>query len=108
MGDKLNTIWKFKLSHEAAQSIKVPREYSFLSIGLDRDDHRCIWLMVNADAPPVQLEIIKVATGDRPVPHLGDYLGTISQDGNIWHYFTGPGHAGNTRTSFHYHTRSNG
>lgn len=107
MADKLNTIWKFKLSRDAVQSIMVPSEYSFLSLDLDRNNDRCVWLMVNSQAAPTQLEIIKVGTGSN-VPHVGDYLGTINQDGDIWHYFTGAGHAGNARTGFHYQTRGNG
>lgn len=105
---RLNSVWKFPLSTDGVQTIMVPSQHSFLTVGLDGDGARCIWMMVDAaDQKRLPLEIVKVATGNGTVPHVGDYLGTINQDGYIWHYFTGPGHSANAKGSFHYLTKGN-
>ncbi len=102
----MKTIWKFPLVKGEFQTIKIPVESRFLHIGLDREDVRCLWFAVDPASDMIVMEIIMVGTGN-DLPHVGDFIGTIIQDGYVWHYFCGPTNLVNKTTGFHYLTKDN-
>lgn len=102
----MKTIWKIPLTLAAQQIIEVPAAAHFLHIGIDGEGSRCLWFAVDPAAGKSEMEIIKVGTG-RDLPHVGDFIGTIIQDGDVWHYFTGPANSINKTTGFHYLTKDN-
>jgi hypothetical protein len=102
----LKTIWKFPLTIAERQTISIPVTSHFLNIGIDGEGTRCLWFAVDPTSDPIDMEIIKVGTG-WDLPHVGDFIGTIIQDGFVWHYFCGPANSVNKTTGFHYLTREN-
>lgn len=84
----------------------MPLKGSILHVGLDGNRDICLWAAVDPNDPVMDIEIIIAGTG-HPLPHIGDYIGTVQQHGFIWHVFTGPGHSANKTVSFHYQTKEN-
>lgn len=102
----MKTIWKFPLSNADRQKIELPGGAAFLSIGIDHVGARCLWFAVDPTMPKYPFEVIKVGTG-WDLPHVGDFLGIIIEDGFVWHYFSGPANSANRLAGFHYQTNGN-
>lgn len=103
----MKVIYKYVIHSAGSQTIQVPREHNFLHVGLDGRGTPSIWMGVNPSAEKIDIEVIVVPTG-QPLPRVGDYLGTITDEtGLVWHFFTGPSAALNRYTACHYQTRDN-
>lgn len=103
----MNVIYKYPLICRPTQVLTVPQMHNLLHLGLDGDDNPALWMGVDPSSVKINLEVIMVGTG-WPVPHVGDYLGTVTvRTGYVWHFFTGPNSSINRYTSCHYQTRAN-
>lgn len=95
------TIYKFKLNGGNVQAKEMdtivpipkgPTPIRIFDVGLDRRNRVCIWALCNMD----KTETIDVKFAVRGTGHdCGDvadwpYLGSVNQDGNIWHVFAEP------------------
>lgn len=83
----MNTIFKTKLDICDFQTIELPQNFNILR--LDKQDGvPCIWYECDSNMPIVKLDIYCVGTGWRmdDLPPM-KYIGTIQQDGFVWHYY---------------------
>jgi len=105
----LNTIWKYPLRLIDRQNLSMPVGASIVSAGRDPIGAMCIWALVDHGADKRDVEIMIVGTGNA-LPHVGDFIGTVTMDGFVWHVFTGPGDSANRPggAGFHYQTKGNG
>lgn len=101
----LNVITKFELKEIDRQTIALPTQFSMLSIGY-YDGQVCIWAATDRNAILRDVEIVRVGP-DVNIPHVGDFIGSVHDLGQVWHYFTGPGDSANRLTGFHYQTAGN-
>lgn len=105
----LSTIWKYPLKLKDRQAISMPFGACIVSAGRDPIGALCIWALVDHNEAKRDVEIMIVGTGNK-LPHVGDFIGTVTMDGFVWHVFTGPGDSANRPAGggFHFQTKDNG
>jgi hypothetical protein len=84
------TIWKFPLTMEKAQSLKVPLGAKFMHVAV-QEETLCLWALVDETAPLEGRVIHVLGTGwDIPwnVENL-EFLGSVLVEGGVfvWHVF---------------------
>jgi hypothetical protein len=90
-------VWKFPLEIKPFQKVKIPsyREHNreVLDIGI-QDGTPVLWVLFNnPDNRPVVYDDIRVrclATGQHFAGYPGDHLGTVQNNGMVFHFFETP------------------
>lgn len=80
-------IYKYHLELVPRQEIALPIYAHLLSIQLQRDTV-CLWAAVHPSNETQPLRIILVGTGHEIPVDAERYLGTVQQDGCVWHFFS--------------------
>jgi hypothetical protein len=84
----LKIIYKWVLDNtNTDQRIDLPEGAQFLHFGLDAKDYPCAWFLVDKEAPPEPWLYRITGTGVYFEAESYKYLGTLNQEGNIWHLF---------------------
>lgn len=79
-------IFKYPLKIDDQQSVLIPEGAQPLCVQL-QDRVPTLWAIVNPSASGVQKRIVMYGTGWEYNHGAEKYLGTIQQDGFVWHYF---------------------
>lgn len=87
----MKTIWKFPLDITGEQTVVIPKDAWFLSVG-DQGGRLTLWAMVDPESEREERPIRIHGTG-HPIPNteqLG-YIGTVQMNGGalVWHVFKG-------------------
>lgn len=80
----MKTIWKFPLT--TGLTLQVPRGARVLDIR-DQNGSICLWALVNTEASPEEMKLAIYGTGHELPEDPGDYLGSVHQNGFVWHVF---------------------
>lgn len=84
----MRTIYKTQLKLIDIQTVELPCFAKFLSVQL-QNNVICLWSEVMTDLQPYQYKIFIIGTG-YPVPEDAvKYIGTVQQDGFVWHVYQG-------------------
>lgn len=81
----MKRIWKYPLKLTPMQVIDVPTPCKVLSAQIQNGEI-CLWI-IHEGGDLVQLDIYIVGTGHVVSPEAESHLGTIQQDGFVWHIF---------------------
>lgn len=87
----MRTIFKQKLDVIDYQTITVPVNHTFLSLGM-KDGDICLWYECETDSPLGEIQILCFGTGCR-LPPAGTPSGAIKHIGSVtdgmfvWHYY---------------------
>ena len=80
-------IWKFPWNSEYnIMTLKDICVDKFLTVQLQHGVPT-IWAIVDKKAPSKTYQVYFVGTGWTLSDSVGNYIGTIQQDGFVWHYF---------------------
>ena len=81
----MKTIHKYALN---VPKLEVPENMQFLHF-TEQDGKTYMWLLVDTDEPLVEVGIEVVGTGWTLDDDIDEcfHLGTILEDGFVWHYF---------------------
>ena len=89
----MTVIYKYDITEllVLGNEINIPCSAKFLSIQLDtKNDHMCMWYMVEPNNPSKPLKIRVFGTGHELPYHIDDmtYRGTVINSlGLVWHVF---------------------
>lgn len=85
----MRTIWKFPLAITEHQWISMPEGAEPIVVAM-QDGALCLWAIVRDDAPREQRAFRVVVTGG-PAPWIlkTQHIGTVIDDGFVWHIFAG-------------------
>lgn len=81
------TIWKFSLKIEDTQTLRLPKGFEVLSVGMDGGEIPSLWTLVDPSADVEPVTILCFGTGHPIDQPLGKFLGTIHQRFFVWHFF---------------------
>lgn len=83
-------IYKYPIEITDYQRLQVPMRSEFLSAQF-QGDIPCLWILVDTESEPVNIELLIIGTGN-PVPdNIGDYsfMNTLQDPrGFVWHLFS--------------------
>ncbi len=82
----MKSIWKFSLTIQDSQKIKIPAGSKILSIQM-QNGIPCIWALVNPDDSKRDKTIRIYSTGRRVESHHGDFIGTFQTGPLVFHAF---------------------
>ncbi len=82
----MRKIFKYPIRLTPLQDIEIPEGAYFLDVQL-QEKQICIWAIVDTEREKEQHKIVIRGTG-HDVQEDIDYLGTVQQDGYVWHIFT--------------------
>ena len=82
-------IYKYRLEIKDRQLIKMKECAVIMHVGLDVEDHLCVWAEVNSNFRDVQREFFVRGTGQERDDVTGGYLGTVRMDPYMWHVYEG-------------------
>ena len=90
----MKTIYKYSLSIVEEQTLTVPASFVPLHVGLDPQDHPCLWGAVDTASPKQTIKVFIVGTGN-PLPEGVNldsstyHVGSFVQGPFMWHVFMG-------------------
>lgn len=85
----MKTIYKYPLQLTNLQTVMLPTGAQVLHVGM-QDDTINLWALVDTFNPLEAQEVWMVGTGRAmPFSPVG-YLGTVFDDGYVWHVFLQP------------------
>lgn len=85
----MNTIYKFELQEASKQSIKIPKGFRILNLGI-QNDNICVWAMVDSESPSELVSFEIYGTGHEIIEDANRrYIGTVikTYTGLVWHVF---------------------
>ena len=89
-GSGMKTIWKYRLSDDGELTeLSVPQGAEFLTAQIQQD-WICVWALVDPAAPEVTRRILLVGTGITVRYSPVKYIGTVANNGFVFHVFEVP------------------
>lgn len=82
------TIWKFHFSIQDDVVIEVPDLLTPLTVQL-QNDVPTLWAIVDPNERKVKRRLYIYGTGHTIDPYVKQSVGTIQQNGFVWHIFLG-------------------
>lgn len=73
------SVWKFRTPFEHKFNLEIPKDFTFLSVGLDEQNHPCIWVLVYPENEKEDVCIELFGTGMEIYNDMGierQYIGT--------------------------------
>lgn len=83
----MTTIYKYPLTDEAEQLIKLPQGSTPLHVGLDPSGTPCVWARVTTTKAPAYYVFFIVPTGGSMPSVYTEYLGTFVDGFFVGHVF---------------------
>jgi hypothetical protein len=77
----MQTVYKYRLDRDC----DIHAGAKFVNVGKDLEGVPCVWAIVDTTNNLVRYKFHCIWTG-RPL-RGGDYIGTVTNDGLIWHIF---------------------
>lgn len=84
----MKTIWKYHLDITDVQQLIIPLPASLLTVGV-QDGNLCVWALVDPDKTLMPVDIYIYGTGNPVRNAPGKYVGTVQNEGYVWHVFEG-------------------
>jgi hypothetical protein len=84
----MKTIYKYELSVEDNQIIKMPDGAKFLSLQT-QNENPCIWMLVDTENKLVDIHFVTYGTGHEIKSGLGEFVGTYQLNNGrlVFHVF---------------------
>lgn len=78
-------IFKYELKFGVGNVLKLPANYSILRVGLDMGRQKCLWAAVFPKETQMSEFRYRLFSTDEELPELYEYVGTIDDNGYMWH-----------------------
>lgn len=84
----MRTIHKYPIAPlvNMSQFVEMHSDSKILRVGKDKTGNWCVWVNVETENPVKKYEIGVYGTGMKVPPYM-KYIGTIDDDGLMWHVF---------------------
>ena len=80
-------IYKYVLKLAENQAVNIHNNYKLLDIQI-QNGCICLWAIVNANEPMVNVDIVMCGTGHELTESKKlNYISTVQQDSYVWHFF---------------------
>lgn len=79
-------IWKFELKITRSQLVKMPLKSEIMDIQMQKN-RAVMWALCDPGTEEIEVKINMYGTGSDVNPENNQYLGTVQQDGWVWHFF---------------------
>ncbi len=84
---QMQTIWKYLLEITDEQYIQVPRFTKPLTVQM-QDGVLCLWCLIYPDNKQDRYVTVSIFGTGNPIKEMAkNYLGTVQNDGLVWHVF---------------------
>lgn len=84
----MKTIHKFLLQPAKHQFIHTKEGAIPLSVGIDPKGRIAMWMKVDPDAAPADMQIYCIGTGNDIPSKARIFLGSVTDAPFVWHFFT--------------------
>lgn len=82
----MKTIFKVRLRIVGVQQIKLPQEFTVLSLQMQRGEVM-LWAIIDLYCPAIPHTVFCVGTGQQIPEEAGQHIGTVQDGEFVWHFF---------------------